>query len=101
MKHKVVNDRNVDPFGIIRMLPDKKLFQDCPIKPSEKTIETAEEIYLKLSYDPPHYVSSYDEQIILEWNYYKKNGIKKQLYYSRELVVKDSTNLEWRTFNYN
>lgn len=100
MKHKIINDRNTDPFGIIRMMPDKKLFQDCPIKPPESTIKAAEEIYLKLSSDPPHHVSAYDEQIILEWNYYKKNGIKKELYYSKELVVKDAINLEWRTFNY-
>lgn len=100
MKHKILNDRKTDPFGIIRMMPDQALFKDCPVKPPEKTIEAAEEIYLKLSYDPPHHISSYDEQIILEWNYYRKNGIKKELCYSKELVVKDPINLEWKTYNY-
>lgn len=100
MKKKILNERNVDPFSIIRDLPEKPLFQDCPIKPSEETIEAAEELYLKFVGDPPHYVLSYDEQVILEWRYYKKNGIHRDIYYSKELVVKDPINMEWRTYNY-
>lgn len=100
MKKQILNDRKVDPFSIIRQLPDNPLFEDCPIKPPEETIEAAEELYLKFAGDPPHYVSSYDEQVILEWHYYKKNGIKKELYYSKELVVKDPINMEWRTYDY-
>lgn len=101
MRKKILNNNKVDPFAIIRSLPDKPLFKDCPIKPSEETIEAAEELYLKFSYDPPTYVSAKDEQVILEWNHYKKDSLlRDRLIYSKELVVKDSKNLEWRTFDY-
>lgn len=101
MRKQILNSNRVDPFSIIRSLPDKSLFKDCPIKPPEQTIEAAEELYLKFSYDPPTYVSAQDEQVILEWNYYKKDSLLRDcLIYSKELVVKDSRNLEWRTFNY-
>lgn len=101
MRKKILNSNRVDPFAIIRSLPDKPLFKDCPIKPPEETIEAAEELYLKFSYDPPTYVSSKDEQVILEWNRYKKDSLLRDcLVYSKELVVKDSKNLEWRTFDY-
>ena len=56
MKKKILNDHNVDPFSIIRELPDKPLFKDCPVKPTEETISAAEDLYLKFGYDPPHYV---------------------------------------------
>ncbi|HUU88264.1 MAG TPA: hypothetical protein VMX17_10990 [Candidatus Glassbacteria bacterium] len=100
MKKQILNEKGKDPFWLIRDMPDKPLFKDCPIKPPEETINAAEELYLKFSYDPPHYISAYDEMVILEWHYYKKRGIKKELYYSKELVVKDSINLEWRTYDY-
>jgi hypothetical protein len=99
MKNKILNKKNKNPFWLIRDMPDRPLFKDCPVKPSEETIAAAEEIYLKLG-EQPTYISAYDEQIILEWHYYKKNGIKKELYYTKELVVKDPINMEWRTYNY-
>ena len=100
MKKQIVNEQGKDPFWLIRDMPDKPLFKDCPIKPPEETINAAEELYLKFSYDPPHYISAYDEMVILEWQYYRKKGIKKELYYSKELIVKDPINLEWRTYDY-
>ena len=95
MKKKILNDRKVDPFAIIRSLPDKPLFEDCPVKPAEETIEAAEEFYLRFA-EPPSYVSSYDEQVILEWHCPTMKNPKMV----RELVFKDATNLEWRTYNY-
>lgn len=100
MKKQILNERGKDPFWLIRDMPDKALFKDCPIKPPEETINAAEELYLKFSYDPPHFISAYDEQIILEWHYYRKNCAKKELYYTKELVVKDPINMEWRTYDY-
>jgi len=96
MKKKILNDHNVNPFWIIRDLPDVPLFKDCPIKPSEETILAAEELYLKFSYDPPHYVSSCDEYIILEWYYPSRIHPKM----CKELVVKDPINLEWRVYEW-
>lgn len=95
MKKKILNDRKVDPFAIIRMLPDKALFKDCPIKPPEETIQAAEEFYLKFA-EQPSYVSSYEEQIILEWHWPSMKNPKMV----RELVFKDAINLEWRTYDY-
>lgn len=93
MKKKILNDRKVDPFAIIRMLPERPLFKDCPVKPKEETIEAAEEFYLRFA-EPPTYVSSVDEQVILEWHWPTMKNPK----IIRELVFKDATNLEWRTF---
>lgn len=101
MRQKILNDKKIDPFSIIRSLPEQPLFKDCPVKPTEETIEAAEELYLMFAYDPPTYVSSNNEQVILEWNRYKKDSLlRDSLVYSRELVVKDPTNLEWREFRY-
>lgn len=98
---KILNQFGKDPFWLIKDLPDQPLFKDCPVKPSEETIEAAEDLYLKFAYDPPDYISVKDEQIIFEWNHYKTDKLlRKHLYYSKELVIKDSTNMEWRTFNY-
>jgi hypothetical protein len=94
MKEQILNDKKVNPFSIIRSLPDRALFQDCPIKPEESTIEAAEEMYLRFC-DPPTYVSSYDEQIIFEW-YYPNMRTPK---YVKELVFKDSTNMEWKDYH--
>ena len=96
MKKKILNDHNVDPFSIIRELPDKPLFKDCPVKPTEETISAAEDLYLKFGYDPPHYVSSYDEYVILELYYPTRINPK----ICKELVVKDPINLEWRVYEY-
>ena len=60
MKKQILNERGKDPFWLIRDMPDKALFKDCPIKPPEETINAAEELYLKFSYDPPHFISAYD-----------------------------------------
>jgi len=87
MKKKILNDHNVNPFWVIRDLPDIPLFKDCPIKPSEETILAAEELYLKFSYD---------EYIILEWYYPSRIHPKM----CKELVVKDPINLEWRVYEY-
>jgi len=95
MKKKILNDRKIDPFAIIRSLPDKPLFEDCPVKPAEETIEAAEEFYLRFA-EPPSYVSSYDEQVILEWHWPNMKNPKMV----RELVFKDAINLEWRSYNY-
>lgn len=101
MRKKILNQNGIDPFAIIRSLPTRSLFHNCPIKPSEETIETAEDLYLKFSFDPPTYVSSKDEQVILEWNYYKKDHLlRNQLAYSKELIIKDPINLEWKVFDY-
>ena len=43
MRQKILNKNRVDPFSIIRTLPDRPLFKDCPVKPTEETIEAAEE----------------------------------------------------------
>lgn len=95
MKQKILNDRKVDPFSIIRQLPQMPLFEDCPVKPSDETIDAAEELYLKFG-EAPHYVSSYDEKIIFEW-YHPNRKNPKML---RELVFNDSKNLEWRVYDY-
>lgn len=100
MKHKILNEKGVNPFSVIRTLPDMPLFKDCPIKPKEETIKAAENLYLKFSHEPPTYVSSKDEQVIFEWNYYKKDDLGDNLIYTKELVVKDSLNSEWREFKY-
>ena len=68
MKKQIVNEQGKDPFWLIRDMPDKPLFKDCPIKPPEETINAAEELYLKFNCDPPHYISAYDEMVILEWH---------------------------------
>lgn len=101
MIKKITDKNGRDPFRNIRILPDQPLFKDCPVKPSEETIEAAEDLYLKFAYDPPNYISVKDEQIIFEWNHYKTDKLlRKHLSYSKELVIKDSINMEWRTFNY-
>lgn len=98
---KILNEFGKDPFWLIKDLPDKPLFKDCPIKPSEETIEIVEELYLKFAYDPPNYISVKDEQIIFEWNHYKTDKLlRKHLYYSKELIIKDHTNMEWKTYDY-
>jgi hypothetical protein len=95
MKTKILNDHNVNPFRIIRELPDVPLFKDCPIKPPEETIEAAEDFYLRFA-EPPSYVSSIDEQVILEWYWPTMKNPK----IIRELIFKDATNLEWRVYDY-
>lgn len=101
MKTKITDEYGRDPFRMIKTLPDNPLFEDCPIKPSDELIEAAEELYLKFVYDPPTYISSKDGQIIFEWNHYKTDKLlRKHLYYSKELVIKDSINMEWHTYNY-
>lgn len=99
---KVTDKHGKNPFWLIESLPDRPLFSDCPVKPSKKTIEAAEELYLKFAYDPPTYISSKDEQIIFEWNYYKPGKFvnEKRLYYSKELIIKDPINMEWKTYHY-
>lgn len=96
---KTVMNNTRDAFWVIETLPDRPLFADCPVKPPEEVIDAAEELYLKLA-DKPTYISVNDAQIIFEWHYYRSNGVKKELYYSKELVFKDQINLEWKTFNY-
>lgn len=101
MRQKILNKNKIDPFAVIRSLPEQPLFKDCPVKPTEETIEAAEELYLMFAYDPPTYVSSCDEQVILEWNHYKKDSKNNNtLFYSKELIVKDPINLEWKEFRY-
>lgn len=101
MRQKILNKNKIDPFAVIRSLPEQPLFKDCPVKPTEETIEAAEELYLKFAYDPPTYVSSNNEQVILEWNYYKKvSRYNEKLVYSKELIIKDPINLEWKEFRY-
>jgi hypothetical protein len=95
MKTKILNDRKVDPFAIIRSLPDQPLFKDCPVRPSDKTIEAAEDFYLRFA-EPPSYVSSNDEKVILEW-YWPTIKNPKMI---KELIFKDAINLEWRTYDY-
>jgi len=95
MKKKILNDRKVDPFSIIRSLPEKSLFKECPTKPPEETIEAAEDFYLRFA-EPPSYVSSLDEQVILEWHWPTMQNPKM----IKELIFKDAINLEWRTYNY-
>lgn len=99
---KITDEYGRDPFSNIRILPDQPLFKDCPVKPSEETIEAAEDLYLKFAYDPPNYISVKDEQIIFEWNYYKPGKLinQKKLYHSKELIIKDSKNIEWNTYDY-
>lgn len=95
MKKKILNDRKVDPFAIIRSLPDKPLFKDSPIKPPEQTIEAAEDFYLRFS-EQPTYVSSWDEKVILEWHWPSKEKPKML----RELIFHDHKNLEWKSYDY-
>lgn len=96
---KVTDKYGKNPFWIIESLPDRPLFQDCPVKPPQDVIDAAEDMYLKFS-EPPTYISSHNEQIIFEWNYYRKDGIHNKLYYSKELIFKDAINLEWRDRHY-
>ena len=101
MKQKILNKNGVNAFWVIETLPDRPLFSDCPIRPPQETIDSAEELYLKLG-DKPTYISVNNEQIIFEWHYYKpgKFANQKELYYSKELIIKDPINLEWREFRY-
>lgn len=95
MRTRVTDNNNKDPFALIRMMSERPLFKDCPVKPPESTIETAEDMYLKFC-DKPDHVSAYDEYVILEW-YYPSIKKPKML---KELVVKDDKNMEWRVYNY-
>ena len=99
MKKRI--DHKVDPFSTIRLLPERPLFKDCPVKPPKETIESAEELYLKFSFDPPSYVSTKDDWIIFEWQYYRKDKfLRDHLVYAKELTIKDATNMEWNTYDY-
>lgn len=95
MINKIPNDKKSDPFAIIRKMPQKSLFAEQPIKPPQKTIDAAEEFYLKFA-ESPSYISAYDEQIIFEWHW----PTIKNPTIVRELVFKDHKNLEWRTYDY-
>lgn len=92
----------IDPFSSIRMLPENKLFADCPIKPSDNTIDVAEDVYIKFMYNKPDYITVEDSAIVFEWNHYRPGKLKNQKIptYSQELVIKDEQHIEWRTINY-
>jgi len=95
----IISAEGKNPFWVIETLPDKPLFSDCPVRPPQDTIDAASDLYYKFG-DKPTYVSVNDDHIVFEWHYYKQNGIKKELYYSKELIFKDPINLEWRTYDY-
>lgn len=91
-----------DPLRMVRMLPDQPLFKDCPVKPSNDTINVAEDLYLRFLLDPPNYVSIENDAIVFEWNHYRMGKLHNQkiLVYSQELVIKDANNIAWRTIDY-
>lgn len=91
-----------DPFRMIRVLPDQPLFQDCPIKPSDDTIDAAEDIYLKFMHNTPDYIAVENDAIVFEWNNYRPGKLKNQkiLMYSQELVIRTAKDIEWRTIDY-
>lgn len=101
MKTKILDEKGRNPFWLIETLPDQPLFSDCPVKPSQETIDAACDLYFKFG-DKPTFIGVNDEQIVFEWHYYKPGKIAnvKELYHSKELIFKDPINLEWREYDY-